>query len=472
MHLSRYLSGTLLSLPALLSNSAQPVNTNKTDALGSSPNRLLPRGGSGRSTSSSSNRYGGLFSSSSILRTASISSRGGGSPLRLGSNSRFPGRWAGGGGRGSIYGTSRFGSGSHGTGAPMCMEDADFVFGFWPIWFPDGYCGTNAYEYPSTRFNDTRPGGEVVVVDVQPNSTDFQVSAEEKNHTYYMFGDKDSIVLMMGILSLPNHQGGCSVLNANPANWTLSTVAKDRFEPGHVLQWYRSNSFALAYTGYNNSYAYPPLNTTSPVNMSDPLPSALLISSYLSCLNKTIGDDLPIMDAEKTLPAMQIAAIVICSVIGLIVLILICCQCRSANLCSSGLWRRRERKDTNPNIRPTIGHGSSKSDITLAGLPSYRSSTTSNRRSSLASTFSLSPTLNITSTPASPTLGRNPSGLPSYSREPDKGTSGASRTSPGHQHNNLLAVPLSPHFSGHDRSSRMSVSSESSQGRSRSPSPF
>ena len=461
MHLSRYLSGVLYSLSALPFNSAQSVNTNKTDALGSSPNRLLPRGGS---SSNSSPRYGGLFSSSSIFRKASISSGGGGPPLRLSSDSRFPGRLAGGGGRGGIYGTSRFGSGSYGTGAPICMEDADFVFGFWPIWFPDGYCGTSAYEYPSTKLNDTRPGGEIVVVDLQPNSTDFQISAEEKNHTYYMFGDKDSVVQMMDMLSRPNHQGGCNVLNASPANWTLSTVAKDRFEPGHVLQWYRSNSFALAYTGYNNSHAYPPLNTTSSVNMSDPLPSALLVSEYLSCLNKTIGDDLPIMDAEeKKLSPTQIAAIAIGSYFGLVSLILVCCECRTSRLCRSGLWRRRERRVTNANIGPTIGHGRSKSDVTLADLPSYRSSTSSNRRSSLAST--------LNNTPISPTLGRNPSGLPSYSREPDRDASGASRSSPGHQHNNLLAVPLSPHFSGRDRSSRMSVSSESSEGRSRSPSP-
>jgi len=483
MHFSGYLSRVLVGLTALLPISAQAINANTKDVLVSSPNRLLPRkggsgsgrgggggggrGGTGGPRGSSSNPT--VKSSSSLVRTAGASSGGGGSPYRLGSNSRFPGRSVGGGSRGGIYGSSRFGSGIYSTDTSMVerVEGTDFTFGFWPIWFPDSYCGSGGYEYPSSRLNDTRPGEELVVVDIQLDPAYGKVSEEGKNHTYYMFGDKASVDIMMDILVLPTDQGGCHTIDANPANWTLSTASKDRFEPGHVLQWYRSSSFALAYTGYNNSYAYQPLNTTTPANMSDPLPSALLTSEYLSCLNKTIGDALPIMDAENTLSKGVIAAIATCSVIGLIGLITACCWCcRKINRAEKASKEVHERKYLSYRLaRDREGDGAS------IVLPSYRASTVSKLRSPTASTFSLSPTLDHVSTPPSPVLGWRASLAVANSLEPDGGASCVSKSSFGHQYNDPLTTPMSPYFGSREKSYRMSVSSERSQDRRHSPSP-
>jgi hypothetical protein len=69
MHLSGYLSGVLYGLTALLSVSAQSINTNKTDALSSLLNQLHPRKDSGSNSGSnnglgrSSPRYGASSSS-------------------------------------------------------------------------------------------------------------------------------------------------------------------------------------------------------------------------------------------------------------------------------------------------------------------------------------------------------------------------------------------------------------------------
>jgi hypothetical protein len=510
MHLSRYFSGVLFGLSASLSTSPQSINGNTPDILGSSLKQLLPRkgggsgrggggSGGGRGSSGSSSHTSNVRPSFSLIRKATPSSGGGGSSRRLDSNSRFPGRWVGGGRRSDIFGTHRFGSGTSGIDLTTGVESVNFPFGFWPIWFPDDYCGTGGYEYPSSTLNDTRPGGELIVIDVQPDPAHVQVSAEEKNHTYYMIGDKDSVDIMMGILVLPKSQGGCNTLDANPANWTLSTASKDRFEPGHVIQWYRSSTFALGYTGYNNSYAYAPLNYTTPVNMSDPLPAALLTSDYLFCLNKTIGDVLPIMDADETrvLSEEEIAAIAICSVLGFIGLI-ICCLYRCSQYKTRNTFNCRRSKDdqsSTPNINciewASKGNPEGKylhgyptpyreSDATLVDSLSYRTSMVSKIQSNPASTpfgRPLSPTPTKASTPSSPSLGWRASlaaDLPSYSKEPDERASGVSRSSFGHQYSGSLTAPVRSHLGGRGRSDRVSVSSErsTSQSGSCSPSPY
>ena len=466
MHFSGYLSGVLFGLPFLLSISAYSIDTSKTDALGSLLNRLLPRGDdgqerpsrSGNSKTPTSNPPPEYVSFSYTPRRASVFSSGGGASETL-SNSRFPGRRAGGYKRREVYGMRRCGLWSRGTDAPVSMENVGFDFGFWPIWFPDGYCGTSRYEYPSLTLNDTRPGGEMVVVDLQPDSTQIQLSAEETNHTYYMYGDKDSVVLMMNILVLPRDQGGCNTLNNSLVNWTLSTATEDRLDPGHALQWYRSSSFVLAYTGYNNSYAYPPLNTTSAVNMSDPLPSALLTSEYLFCLIKTIGDALPIMDAnDASLSAGQIARIggVIGGLFGALA-IAMCYVCYGYGQCCSCCYRSRKRKNTKTKIGPTSQRRLSEGDRTSIHLRSYGPS---DSRSPLAPTPSLSPTLKTTPTPVPTALGRPPRSLLSDSNESGGGASGVPRSPVGPRYNGL---PLSPYVSDVDMASRQSVSSKSSQ---------
>jgi len=66
----------------------------------------------------------------------------------------------------------------------------------------------------------------------------------------------------------------------------------------------------------NNTYAYSPLNATNPANIGNPSPFAPPTPEYLSCLNKTIGGALLIMDSEKVLTDEEMHAIIFYSVSG------------------------------------------------------------------------------------------------------------------------------------------------------------
>jgi len=90
----------------------------------------------------------------------------------------------------------------------------------------------------------------------------------------------------------------CSVVNA-------SGTAVDNNNPTvHVeqaLQYYRSSSFMLALTSYNNTANLPSNapasnNSAVPAVTDTPLPIGTN-STFLDCLNGTIGVSIPIMDA-------------------------------------------------------------------------------------------------------------------------------------------------------------------------------
>jgi hypothetical protein len=146
-----------------------------------------------------------------------------------------------------------------------------------------------------------------------------------------MIGDYESVTAMITVLADPaNNTGtpyGCSVKNLGP--YSLNTASDNGTLPvkfQNVIQWYRSSSFALAYAGYNNSYAVAPLNETGTLGWNDtaPLPTQQVNSAFLRCINNTITAALPILDAEdnkKKLSPGAIAGIVIGSVVGAFALI-------------------------------------------------------------------------------------------------------------------------------------------------------
>ena len=104
----------------------------------------------------------------------------------------------------------------------------------------------------------------------------------------------------------------CDVINSTVSAYNASTPPSSdntfgALNPEEVVQYYRSSSFALTLDGYNNSAAWPS-NAPTPVPSSDNSPSAGgnvtdtalptngLDLTFLSCVNTSIGQALPIMN--------------------------------------------------------------------------------------------------------------------------------------------------------------------------------
>ncbi|KIM29920.1 hypothetical protein M408DRAFT_328385 [Serendipita vermifera MAFF 305830] len=257
-------------------------------------------GNTGRSSISSSS-WG---SSTSTLGKADYFSRGGGSPFTIGSGA-FAGRQAGGGTRDQVLGTRRFGSGypySNGNIQRGGVYGQPFPFGFWPIFFVGhGYSG----EYRGYGRNDTeqRPGGDLVEVAITPKASDWTLTPEQTANnsaaeTFYMIGDRESVETMLIILSpCPDcEEYSCGANNSSITAFNSST-SQILFE--NTIQWYRSSSFSLAYLGYNNTYAFLPLNESSTLDWdnSTPLSDALQTDTFLQCINNTLTAALPVLNA-------------------------------------------------------------------------------------------------------------------------------------------------------------------------------
>jgi hypothetical protein len=239
----------------------------------------------------------------------------------------------GGGTRGEVQGTRAFGSGypySVGEVSHTGVAGQPFPFGFWPIyWIGHGHSD----EYgANTTVAAQRPGGNQVIVQIAPNVTSSTWNTtliNGVNETYWMIGDDESVVTLLSILVDKNATDlyGCGVQNLTIQPFNSSDPLNPvRFE--NVIQWYRASSFALAFTGYNNIYALPPLNETADLGWDDstPLPDALQYSPFLQCINGTISAALPILDREgPALSKGQIAGIAVGSVFG--ALFLCCCSC-------------------------------------------------------------------------------------------------------------------------------------------------
>ncbi|KAG9093376.1 hypothetical protein FRC06_011541 [Ceratobasidium sp. 370] len=255
------------------------------------------KGGSGGGGGAGGGSRGGVsFGAGS--RGASSYSRGGGSPTTIPSGTTFAGRSMGGGSRDQVYGSSRYGSGYTYGGAGSSVAGRGFPFGYWPIFVPVGAGGAyyGYHEYGPAN-NGSRPGGamQYAVVrssDWPPENTTAPIN--NATASYYIVGDADSVSAMMEVLV-----ADCSVVNA-------TGMAVDDNNPAvHVeqaVQYYRASSFMLALSSYNNtanlaSNAPKDNNTAPPAPETDtPLPAGTN-TTFLNCLNTTIGEALPIMDA-------------------------------------------------------------------------------------------------------------------------------------------------------------------------------
>ncbi|KAF8706890.1 hypothetical protein RHS03_04703, partial [Rhizoctonia solani] len=254
--------------------------------------------GSGAGGSRGGSRGGVTFSGSNGNRGASSYGQGGGSVTTIGSGA-FAGRSIGGGSRGQVYGNSRYGSGyTYGGGSSVAGRG--FPFGYWPVFVPiglgAGYYGHREYG-PSN--NDSRPGGPMQQALVRstewpPEGSGGNTTVNNATASYYIVGDADSVSAVMEAIVAQ-----CSVVNATgtPFDDNNSTVHVEQ-----AVQYYRASSFMLALTSYNNSASLPANapadnNTAPPPTGADtPLPPGTN-TTFLNCLNETIGAAVPIMDS-------------------------------------------------------------------------------------------------------------------------------------------------------------------------------
>ncbi|CAG7846372.1 SubName: Full=Uncharacterized protein {ECO:0000313/EMBL:CCA69042.1} [Serendipita indica DSM 11827] len=307
-------------------------------------------------------------------RFANYFSKGGGKPFTLPSSSAFAGRKMGGGTRKQIVGTPRYAS-----GYPYSVSTEEynttrrgvygqpFPFGFYPIyWGYHGYGGEYAGgEGQNIQYNlsviTERPGGNLSYVHLAPKNGSYYATTT-RTDSYWMIGDYESVSTILSLLvDRASKPYGCGAENStilpfitvradggplqynislspngisvnNNTNTTLGshtsanstlnnngTMLPFRFE--NVIQWYRASSFALVHQGYNNTYAFPPLNeTTSPSDWasSTPLPYDVDHSPFMHCLNLTIYSALPILDAEpkRTLSTGALVGIILGSLFG------------------------------------------------------------------------------------------------------------------------------------------------------------
>ena len=272
---------------------------------------------------------------------------GGGGPiwqLEADTGNPFAGRDYGSGDRKTIYGSRAYGSGYPDWGYPVpdpaTVAGRGFPYGLWPIYWAGNYAGSAEYGLATTEL--FRPGGELLQAPIRPTPARWNYTTVEEE-TYWLIGDQSSIFSM-----LTNMVNWCDAEPIwpelfEPANNTIGVAGNNtnqgvKFHPGNILQYYRASSFALAHPKYNNTYAHSPLNTSTSFthDQSTPLNDVMKYSTWLKCINETVADALPILDAppetSSDLSGGAIAGIVIGSIIAFGVLgtfgLMLCdCMC-------------------------------------------------------------------------------------------------------------------------------------------------
>jgi len=232
---------------------------------------------------------------------------GGGGPIQQlddDAGNPFAGRNYGSGDRHTMYGSRAYGSGypvwSYPVPDPTTTAGRGFPYGAWPIPWAGNYSGSA--EYGEVTAELFRPGGQVVQAPLRPTQPSGNYSSE-KEETYWLIGDRGSTLSILTNMVDWCHAEPIWPEFFEPADDARGVAGDNtgqgvRFHPGNVLQYYRASTFALAHPQYNNTYAYPPLNTSTLLthDQSTPLNDVMRYSSWLRCINETIAIALPILD--------------------------------------------------------------------------------------------------------------------------------------------------------------------------------
>ncbi|KAG8946811.1 hypothetical protein FRC00_009400 [Tulasnella sp. 408] len=110
---------------------------------------------------------------------------------------------------------------------------------------------------------------------------------------YYLIGDYDSIIAISDPLRFDCNATVGGAIDYNPD--------QNAIPPEEFLQYYRSSSFALTLSSYwdpaNSVANQPASNDSSLTTVADAAIPPGTDLNFLSCVNTTIGNSLPIMDA-------------------------------------------------------------------------------------------------------------------------------------------------------------------------------
>jgi hypothetical protein len=104
---------------------------------------------------------------------------------------------------------------------------------------------------------------------------------------YYQITDRDTALSLMQSFVTWCHVKPAWPEIHEPGNSSNSIGIEN------VIQYYRASSYALAFQGYNNSFAR---NSTASYDESDPLPSLVEYSSFRQCLDHVVANAIPIVD--------------------------------------------------------------------------------------------------------------------------------------------------------------------------------
>lgn len=134
---------------------------------------------------------------------------------------------------------------------------------------------------PSPQYGnkDDRPGGPQMVA---------SFSSESGNTTLHLIADRDTTKDLIPII-----RNKCSGLNSNsstsPSSYDTNNNAT---KPESAVQFYRASSIALLLEGYNNTAAFGDDEQAPPTPLPDWRDQDLI-----RCLNDTIGEAAPLIDA-------------------------------------------------------------------------------------------------------------------------------------------------------------------------------
>jgi hypothetical protein len=127
-------------------------------------------------------------------------------------------------------------------------------------------------------------------------------------YPFSIIGDATTVQTVFDVLVTSS----CNVSNSTVVPYSTTNASQPG--PQNIVQYYRASSFGLALDGYNNTADsianMPPNNGTyQSSNVADtPLPTNHTDLVFLSCINTTIGQTVPIMDSAASPAALVIQA--------------------------------------------------------------------------------------------------------------------------------------------------------------------
>lgn len=174
------------------------------------------------------------------------------------------------------------------------VANRGFPFYFWPVaWGGAAGVGTGAYmhnhEYGRPN-NSSRPGGPLYTTSFSSNS-----SATNRS-TFHLLADNTTVTNLADTID----ERCASFLNSTNSSTPIAfnENATNAPKPESAIQYYRASSVVLTLDGYNNSAVF----SEDEKAQDTPLPTNL-DTGLLDCLNKTIGENVPLVEASGSAPS-------------------------------------------------------------------------------------------------------------------------------------------------------------------------